>query len=111
MNHNDYNKYSQTALAGTRKYSWNDYSQLRHIADVFLKQFSDTASLNEAAAWASRSAELQPEYGNTLLYAKLLERTGNQAGARLVAEKAVTIASRSNANTTEATQLLDRIGH
>jgi len=105
---NQWSRYETTAIKGTSTYEWNDYSQLKHIADIFSKRVTNPSSLKEAATWAKRSAELKPEYGNTLLYAQLLEKTGEKNNAKKVAHDAVDIASKINSNHAEADQILQR---
>jgi thiol-disulfide isomerase/thioredoxin len=106
---NKWNAYQSSAFEGTEKYFWQDYAQLRHIADIFLKHVTDIMALKKASVWAKRSVEIKSEYGNSLLLAKLLEKCGDLPGARQAAEQAKEIAGRTNANTAEADQLLLRV--
>ncbi len=105
---NQWSRYEATALKGTFTYEWNDYSQLKHIADIFFKRVTNPPSLKEATKWAERSTELKPEYGNTLLYAQLLDKTGEKNESKKVAQDAIDIASKTNSNHTEADQILQR---
>jgi hypothetical protein len=45
-NNKNYSSYEKTALQFTEKYHWNDYSDLNHIADIFLRQVTNPSSLN-----------------------------------------------------------------
>lgn len=108
-NNNKWSAYQATAIQHTQQYAWNDYAQLRHIADAFLKHVDDVSALKLAAGWAKRSTTLKEEYGNTLLYAKLLAKTGDRAAATEVASQAKTVAARTNANTAEADELLKQL--
>ena len=108
-NNKNYTAYEKTALEYTEKYYWNDYVQLRHIADIFLKQVQTISSLKRAAVWAQRSTILHEEYGNALLYAKLLNKSGDTAAAKEEAEKAIAIAAKVNMNASEAEQLVQQL--
>lgn len=98
----NFTAFSSTALAGTEKYIWNDYAQLRHISDIFLNFINDNSALEKAAGFAQRSAEIKPEYGNTLLSAKLYLKSGNKTKAREEAEAAKAIAVKLQTNSNEA---------
>jgi hypothetical protein len=109
-NNKRWSSYQSTALEHTQDFEWTDYSQLQHIATQFFKYSNDVNALKRAAVWAKRSAELKAEYGNTLLYAQLLEKTGDASGAKQAAQQAKQMAAVTNAPTTEADQLLQRLG-
>jgi len=106
---NKWESYRITAMKSTQLYEWNDYVQLRHIADIFNKHISDVNALKTAAIWAKRSSELKSEYSNTLLYAQLLEKSGDRAGAKEAAQKAVSLAAVTNSSHAEADQLIQRV--
>lgn len=98
----EWDRYAATALEGTRKYAWDSYDDLRHIAQIFQKTVQDTASLREAAEWAMRSSELRPEYANTVLCAQLLYACGDKPHAKEEAEKAQEIARKTLSPSAEA---------
>ena len=109
-NNKHWSFYQTTALEHTKDYVWDDYSQLQHIAKQFLTYITDVNALKQAALWAKHSTEMKAEYGNTLLYAQLLEKSGDTDGAKKAAQQAKQIAAITNAPTTEADQLLQRLG-
>lgn len=106
---NNWTAYQKEAVQGTQLFEWDDYVQLRHIADIFYKHVTDADALKTAATWAKRSGELKPEYGNTLLCAQLYEKSGNKSEAKKAAQDAVDIATRLSLNHAEADQLLQRV--
>jgi len=103
--------YQSTALQHTADYEWSDYSQLQHMAKQFFNHVTDAAALKQAAGWAKHSSELKPEYANTILYAQLLEKSGDHAGAKEAALHAKQLAAVTNAATPEADQLLQRLAN
>lgn len=106
---NQWSSYQQTAMQGTQRFEWNDYAQLQHISDMFLKSTTDAGALSAAATWAKRSSDLQPQYANLLLCAKLLEKTGDKTGAQAAAQKAIDLAAKTNSNHAEADLLIKRV--
>ena len=104
-----WNRYMQTALSGAGQYCWNDYSQLRHIGEIFYQNNSDKNDLLKAAAFVKHSAEIHPEYGNTVLAAKLYLKAGDKTNAKDLATQAKEIAGSMQMNTQEADSILGQL--
>lgn len=103
-----YDAYLQRAFTATQEFYWNDATQLRRIGEIFLNKSTDTVYLAKAQTFAQRSAELKPDYFNTILAAKLAMKLGDKPAAKIFAEQAKEIAVKNRTNKTEAENILQQ---
>lgn len=105
----NWNGYKNTCLAGAKKFAWNDYHQLRDMADVFYKNITETIPLSQAALWAQHSTEMNQEYSAFLLAARLFQKTGNKSSAAVMAQQGKELALKNGWDASEADQLLTQL--
>ncbi|MBC8172875.1 MAG: thioredoxin fold domain-containing protein [Chitinophagales bacterium] len=103
-------QFIRTALSGTETYVWNDYVELRHIADMFLQHATIETLYIEGAGYAKRSSEIRSEYGNTILAAKLFVKGGDKISAYEMAVKAKDIAKKMQLNMSEVNLVMEQCG-
>lgn len=101
--------YKNTCLSGAKKFAWNDYHQLRDMADVFYKNISESIPLSQAALWVQHSTEMNQEYSAFLLGARLFQKTGNKSSAAVMAQQGRELALKNGWDTSEADQLLAQL--
>jgi thioredoxin-related protein len=105
----DLPKFAQTAVEYFSKYSSDSANELNNIAWTFFEEVDDKAMLAEAAKWAQRSVELDPQYYNYDTLTAVHYKLGNTDKAIAAAKKAIEIA-KANGEGYDATQkMLDEL--
>lgn len=99
-------QYKTTTLQNTSKYAWNNATQLRNIAVMYLKYSGDTAALKVATTWAQRAIDLNPEFQTYLLCAKLLKKANDKQAAIQALEKGKAFAMKLGWDYSDADKLL-----
>ncbi|MBC7863040.1 MAG: thioredoxin family protein [Bacteroidia bacterium] len=101
--------YFQATIDFTEKYTMNDGSKLNSVAWDFYELTSNEVYLNKAVEFVRKSIELESGYPNNDTYACLLFKLGKYKEAKEVAEKAIEIGTKANANVQETELLLEKI--
>lgn len=89
---NKYNEkwddFKNVTLQSTEKYDWNDYNQLKEIAETYQKNISETQALKQAIKWINRSLSLTAEYKTYLVGARLYQKLNDLSNAFLMIKNA-----------------------
>jgi thioredoxin-related protein len=101
--------YKKSTLTSTEKYAWNNYSQLNEIANIYLKNISDTLAITRAVKWVQRSLALHEEYGTCILGAKLDLKINHKQEAIQLLQKGKSIAVKYGWDYSEGDKLLENL--
>ncbi|MEO6166000.1 MAG: thioredoxin fold domain-containing protein [Chitinophagales bacterium] len=101
--------YKNVTLAGANKYAWNDYHILHDMADVYLKNVTETEPLAQAAIWSQRATQLNPDYSGLILSARLFQKAGDKTTASNMAQQGKDLAIKNGWQHAEADQLLQQL--
>jgi thioredoxin-related protein len=96
-------------LLSTDKYAWNDYNQLKEIAEAYQKNIYDKQALMQAIKWINRSLSLTAEYKTFLVGARLYQKLKDISNALLMTNNAEKEAAKFGWNHDEADQLLKEL--
>jgi thioredoxin-related protein len=101
--------YAATCLQSVKIYAWNNATQLNDIAGNFVLHITAPDALLQAVSWAKRSIALDKEYDTYLNCSKLYQKLNDTPNAVLMAEKAITLASKFGWEGKDAEQLLKEL--
>lgn len=101
--------YKKSSLEGTEKYVWNTDSQLKEIAQVYLKQIDDIDALKKAIDWTKRALELNNVADGNLLLARLYWKIKDKKSALEYAKNAKAIITEMGWNTKDVDALLKEL--
>lgn len=102
----NYVQYKATTLQNTSKYAWNNATQLKNIAVMYLKHSGDSSALKVAVTWAQRSIDLNPEFQTYLLCAKLYKKANDKQAAIQTVERGKAFAMKLGWDYSDADKLL-----
>ena len=101
--------YKKVSMESTGTYVWNDYTQLKDIANVYLKNIPDTTALLQAVKWSKRALSLYEEYGTFLLCSRLYEKINKIQDALQMAQQGKNFAKKFGWDYKEAELLLNEL--
>lgn len=102
----NWNKYKHISNENVDAFFYKDAKALKEIASNFVKNITDTVSLNNAIRWAKQLIVLNETYDNQLLLARLYQKNKKTKDAIQYATAAKTKNGDLGFNTKEADDLL-----
>lgn len=105
----DWAKYAASVSDYVSKYAFNNANELNSFAWSFYEQVDDKKMLENAVVWAKKATELDNNYPYNDTYAAVLYKSGRNAEAKIVAEKAIELAKKNGDDFKETQTLLDKI--
>lgn len=105
----DWVKYATSVSDYISKYATDNANELNSFAWAFYEQVDDKKMLENAVAWAKKATELDNNYPYNDTYAAVLYKSGKNAEAKKIAEKAIELAKKNGDDFKETQILLDKI--
>lgn len=105
----NYREYEQAALIYYKNADDFDAAELLKAAWIFSEHVDDKISLKKAEEWAEKSVMKAETAENTLILAKIYDKTGKKANAKIYAELSKNLADQQGKDASAATQLLDKL--
>jgi hypothetical protein len=106
---NNWKEYERTAAIYVEIRAWNNGSLLKEIGNNYLNHVTDPNSLEQAAKWIKRAIELNDEYPQYLLCAKLYQKAGDKASAMGMTQKGIAVAEKYGWGHKDADTLLESL--
>ncbi len=106
------NKFDLFAQAASQYYGDGSNAkpdELAAMAFVFSEKISDLKLLNQAKTWAEKNYMSSETSDNAYILAKLYQKTGKLAEAKMFAEQAVAVGKRAGSSTELAEKLLNEL--
>lgn len=107
----NWNAYFETCQQSTKKFAWNDQTQLNDIATTILNNIDDPKALLLAEVWAQRSLLIDEEYDTFLLCSRLYKKLNNTEEAIKMASKGKELSTKYGWEGIEAENLLKELNH
>ena len=106
---NNFPSYQSTALEYFKIPEQFDPAELLKAAWIFSEKATDRNALKTAQMWAEKSVLQRETPENTYILAKLYQRSGKTAEARMYAESSVRLAKQKEADSSAAEKLLQEL--
>lgn len=101
--------YQAAALAYFQNNTKADPTEQLKAAWIFSEKATDPAALKAAQQWAERSVQMRETPENSYILAKLYQKSGKKAEAKMYAEAAVRLAKQKGADSSAAEKLLTEL--
>ena len=105
----NYREYEQAALIYYKNADDFDAAELLKAAWIFSEHVDDKISLKKAEEWAEKSVMKAETAENTFILAKIYDKTGKKANAKIYAELSKNLADQQGKDASAAIQLLDKL--
>lgn len=105
----NWQNYRKITAASVSKIAWDNASQLKEIAMVYMNNITDKPALKDAILWAERALEINDSYDLYIILGRLNLLIGNQDAARNWAEKGRKIAVSYQWDTKKADEILNQL--
>lgn len=106
---NNYPEYEKAALSYYGDGEGFSAQELAPVAYIFYEKSGDMAALKKALVWAEKAVMAGETFENAFVLAKLYQKTGNSASAKMYAEQAIRLAQQAGADTTPIQQFLSQL--
>ncbi len=101
--------YQAAALAYFQATEKTDPTEQLKAAWIFSEKATDKTALKAAQQWAERSVQMRETPENTYILAKIYQKSGKKAEAKMYAEAAVRLAKQKGADSSAAEKLLTEL--
>ena len=108
-NTGNYKEYEKAAMAYYKNAGDFDPEELLKAAWIFSEHIDDKAGLKQAEEWAEKSVMKSESAENTYILAKIYDKTGKKANAKMYAEISKNLAETQGKDSTAASQLLESL--
>lgn len=105
----DWKNYALYAAEFITNFASENANELNSVAWTFYQQVTETKMLEKAATWAKKATELDANYAYYDTYAAVLYKLGKKSEAKSAAEKSISLAKESGADSKETEELLKKI--
>ena len=105
----NYKEYEKAALLYYKNANDFDSEELLKAAWIFSEHIDDMTSLKQAEEWAEKSVMKTETAENTFILAKIYQKTGKKANAKMYAEMSKNLAEQQGKDSSAATQLLQKL--
>jgi thiol-disulfide isomerase/thioredoxin len=105
----DWANYAKYATEFVNKYEADNASELNSFAWTFYEHVDDVAMLRNAEVWAKHATQKDDNYPYNDTYAAVLYKLGQKSEAKVIAEKAISIAKKTGDDFKETSALLEKI--
>ena len=105
----NYKEYEKAALIYYKNASNFDTEELLKAAWIFSEHIDNKTSLKQAEEWAEKSVMKAETAENTFILAKIYDKTGKKANAKIYAEMSKNLAEQQGKDSSAATQLLKNL--
>ncbi|WP_373797518.1 thioredoxin family protein [Kaistella sp.] len=105
----NYKEYEKAALLYYKNANDFDSEELLKAAWIFSEHIDDMTSLKQAEEWAEKSVMKTETAENTFILAKIYDKTGKKANAKMYAEMSKNLAEQQGKDSSAATQLLQKL--
>lgn len=105
----NYKEYEKAALLYYKNADDFDSEELLKAAWIFSEHIDDMTSLKQAEEWAEKSVMKTETAENTFILAKIYQKTGKKANAKMYAEMSKNLAEEKGKDSSAAMQLLQQL--
>ena len=105
----NYKEYEKAALLYYKNADDFDSEELLKAAWIFSEHIDDMTSLKQAEEWAEKSVMKTETAENTFILAKIYQKTGKKANAKMYAKMSKNLAEQQGKDSSAATQLLQKL--
>ena len=105
----NYKEYEKAAILYYKDANDFDSEELLKAAWIFSEYIDDKTSLKKAEEWAEKSVMKAETAENTIILAKIYNKTGKKVNAKIYAEMSKNLAEQQGKDSSAATQLLQKL--